>query len=130
MESWQGWNYFVFASSFLFVNRKIDEVFNELLLGHKPLPPLPEEEDGEEEEEEEEGGEESSPDDSGSKLRRIGSEFSLGLNRVRSVDDMIKNFDWQICTTGQTALHGIRYTGYALFGAYMFSRLLSAHKSG
>ena len=109
----QGALFFVVASSCLVVHRQLNILFDRALLGHDAHQDL-----GEEDEVEEEGDMEQTD-----RLRRVGSEFSLGLNRVKSVDDMIKDFEWEFCSTGQRALHAIRISGYVLIGSLLIARI-------
>jgi len=101
---------FVVASSCLAVYRG--------LLGHETNQDGAHQDLGEEDEKLEEDG-----DSEQAELRRIGSEFSIGLNRVKSVDDMINEFEWEFCTTGQRALHALRISGYVLIGSLLITRI-------
>ena len=107
-------------TSLLTVNRQASSTFfDELLLGRRE----PETDSDTSEE-----GDLSSDEISG-RLPRVGSEYSLGLNRVKSVDDMIKNFDWEVCSSGQRVLHGLRITVYSLVGTLILAKVLSAGQS-
>ena len=118
-DSLKGLQYFLTASSFLFIHRKLNEVFDELLIGKRR------DSEPEPEEEAEEGGDEAGELGNSPSLRRIDSEFSLGLNRVKSVDDMIRNFEWELCSNGQRAIHGVRIAGYALLAAFLIGQVVA-----
>jgi len=104
---------FLISSSLLTVNSKATTFFDELLLGRRE-PEMANDVSDEDE---------LSSDESA--IPRVGSEFSLGLNRVKSVDDMIKNFDWEMCSSGQRVLHGLRITVYSLVGTLILAKMLS-----
>lgn len=102
---------FVGCSSALHVNTLINRAFNRVLLGHWGNATAENDDidnDGDEgiTTTEEEGLEKST-------LRHNVSSFSLGLNRNASVDDLIKNFEWEMCSDGQRILHTVRIAGYA-----------------
>lgn len=112
---------FVLASFAPTLNRQVNRSFFRVLLGHWPEDEL-DDDDIEDDNEEDDKVEYC-------KLPRNESEYSLGLNRNKSVDDLVKNFEWEVCSTGQRLLHGIRISSYALLAACMIAKVAWSDES-
>jgi hypothetical protein len=116
---------FVGCSSALHVNTFINRVFNRILLGHAAY--SEEREDADDDSDEGITTEEEQDVDK-STLRRNVSSFSLGLNRNASVDDLIRNFEWEMCSDGQRILHTVRIAGYATLALVISASLLVSQR--
>ena len=109
-----GLRMFIASSAILALHNKL----NEYLQG---IATVKEVVDGGDDEDEDEDKDE----DEKSRIRRIASDFSIGMTRNQSVDDLIKNFEWELCTAGKTTVMLARMTGYFLLAVCMLGGFAS-----
>ena len=107
---------FFICVAFIVANNKLNELLSTVPRIDDDEEEVEEGEEDEVEEEEEEDGGGHDGEEVESSFRRIDSDYSLGMSRNKSVDDLIQSFD--LCQAGKTAILLCRFASYSMLAFY------------